>query len=190
MKQFIRLMKYLKGKEKEFALSVIFIILVAYTSGVIPVLIRDAIDKGVISKSLGKAIYYSMIIIIVAIINGVLSFLGRILLVKSSQHAVYKIRVEAFNSILRQGMEFFNKTMTGQLISRITNDAERITGFLSFRLRMLVYSIFLIIISLWYMLGMNSMLAGIALVTIIWLEFNYLLPHTVKVLHQKGQRLQ
>ncbi len=62
---------------------------------------------------------------------------------------------------------FFDKTFSGQLVSRITNDAEMITHFLSFRIRMLVYSVFLIGISLCYMLGMNHLLTGVAVLTII-----------------------
>jgi len=138
----------------------------SYTNGIIPVLIREAIDKGVTTGEYRVAIRYALLVLLVAILNGAFSFSGRYLLVKAAQHAVYHLRMDAFRAIQRHRMEFFDKTYSGQLISRITNDTERITRFLSFRVRMFVYSVFLIIVSLYYMTRMNRTLTGVALLTI------------------------
>ncbi|MDK2783205.1 MAG: ATP-binding cassette, subfamily bacterial, partial [Thermococcaceae archaeon] len=138
----------------------------SYTNGVIPVLIREAIDKGVTTGEYRVAVRYALLVLLVAILNGAFSFSGRYLLVKAAQHAVYHLRMDAFRAIQRHRMEFFDKTYSGQLISRITNDTERITRFLSFRVRMFVYSVFLIIVSLYYMTRMNRTLTGVALLTI------------------------
>ncbi len=192
MRQFIRLLGYLRGRRVEFTLAMILILLMSYTSGIIPVLIRDAVDRGVTTRDYEAAIYFGILILFVAVLNGVFSLLGRLLLVKSSQHVVYRLRIDAFNSILRQGLEFFGKTLTGQLISRITNDAERITGFLSFRLRMLVYSSFLIVVSIYYMIGMSSLLTLIAVLTIVGsLTINILYARRIRpvyntIRHQTG----
>lgn len=164
--QLRRLLGYIEGRRPEFVVSLALVVVTAYLGGLVPVLIRDAVDRGVITGDYRQATLYGLLIVFVAVISGAASFAGRMLLMRSSQHAVYKLRVDAFNAILRQGMEFFNKTLTGQLLSRITNDAERVTGFLSFRLRMLVYSTFLIAVSLYYMAGMSGPLTLIALATI------------------------
>lgn len=138
----------------------------SYTNGIIPVLIREAIDKGVTTGEYRVAVRYALLVLLVAVLNGAFSFSGRYLLVKAAQHAVYHLRMDAFRAIQRHRMEFFDKTYSGQLISRITNDTERITRFLSFRVRMFVYSVFLIIVSLYYMTRMNRTLTGVALLTI------------------------
>ena len=164
--QLRRLLGYIEGRRLEFVVSLVLVVVTAYLGGLVPVLIRDAVDRGVITGDYRQATLYGLLIVFVAVISGAASFAGRMLLMRSSQHAVYKLRVDAFNAILRQGMEFFNKTLTGQLLSRITNDAERVTGFISFRLRMLVYSTFLIAVSLYYMAGMSGPLTLIALATI------------------------
>ncbi len=145
------------------------VILMSYTNGVIPpVLIREAVDRGITTGGdYGLAIRYGLFVLLAAVLNGgAFSFTGRYLLVKSAQHAVYNLRMDVFRAIGRHNMEFFDRTFSGQLISRITNDTERITRFLSFRLRMFVYSIFLILVSLYYMVRMNVFLALVALVTI------------------------
>ncbi len=188
----LRILSYLRNNTPRFASAIILIILMAYTNAIIPVLIKDAIDLGISQGSTQTAIYYSLLILGAGILNGIFSFTGRILLVKASQEAVYRLRLDAFRAVQRQNMEFFNKTLVGQLISRITNDAERITGFLSFRLRMLVYSSFLIGISAYYMVSMSTSLTLVALATIaVVMTINAIYAVKVrpvydKVRHQTG----
>lgn len=166
LKQLLRLMEYLRGHLLQFSAGIAMVILMSYTNGVIPVLIREAVDRGITTGDYGLAIRYGLFVLLAAVLNGAFSFTGRYLLVKSAQHAVYNLRMDVFRAISRHNMEFFDRTFSGQLISRITNDTERITRFLSFRLRMFVYSIFLILVSLYYMVRMNVFLALVALVTI------------------------
>ncbi|ASI99644.1 ABC transporter ATP-binding protein [Thermococcus celer] len=166
LKQLLRLMEYLRGHLLQFSAGIAMVILMSYTNGVIPVLIREAVDRGITTGDYGLAIRYGLFVLLAAVLNGAFSFTGRYLLVKSAQHAVYNLRMDVFRAIGRHNMEFFDRTFSGQLISRITNDTERITRFLSFRLRMFVYSIFLILVSLYYMVRMNVFLALVALVTI------------------------
>lgn len=164
---FARLMGYVLRRKLWFALGVSFAILMSYANGIVPVLIRRAIDEGITGYDLGAAVYYAVLIIAATALGGVFSFISRYYLTKLAQETVYMIRMESFASIQRQSMEFFDSTLVGQLISRVTNDAERVARFLSFRLRMLVYSIFLICIALYYMFNMSPRLTTVALATIL-----------------------
>ncbi|NOZ30973.1 MAG: ABC transporter ATP-binding protein, partial [Crenarchaeota archaeon] len=127
----------------------------SYANGIVPILVRRAIDSGVIPGNLDTAVYYGLLIIGATLLAGILSFTSRYILTKLAQETVYQLRMDAFLSIQRQSMDFFDNTLVGQLISRVTNDAERISRFISFRLRMLVYSLFLIAISIYYMYSMS-----------------------------------
>jgi len=192
LKQLKRLLSYLRDHELYFITGLAIVLLMSYTNGIIPILIREAIDGGITTGEYRVAVRYALIVLLVAVLNGAFSFSGRYLLVKAAQHAVYHLRMDAFKAIQRHRMEFFDKTYSGQLISRITNDTERITRFLSFRVRMFVYSIFLIIVSLYYMARMNVALTGVALITIavvVALNTTYarkVRPIYDKVRHQTG----
>ena len=192
LKQFKRLLSYLRDHELYFITGLAIVLLMSYTNGIIPVLIREAIDGGITTGEYRVAVRYALIVLLVAVLNGAFSFSGRYLLVKAAQHAVYHLRMDAFRAIQRHRMEFFDKTYSGQLISRITNDTERITRFLSFRVRMFMYSVFLIIVSLYYMFRMNAALTGVALITIsavVTLNTTYarkVRPIYDKVRHQTG----
>ncbi|WP_048148698.1 ABC transporter ATP-binding protein [Palaeococcus ferrophilus] len=166
LRQLKRLLGYLREHRPHFIAGLFLVLLMSYTNGVIPVLIREAIDGGITTGEYRIAIRYALLVLLVAVLNGAFSFSGRYLLVRAAQHAVYHLRMDAFKAIQRHRMEFFDRTYSGQLISRITNDTERITRFLSFRVRMFVYSVFLIIVSLYYMARMNRALTAVALVTI------------------------
>ena len=192
LKQLKRLLSYLRDHELYFITGLAIVLLMSYTNGIIPVLIREAIDGGITTGEYRVAVRYALIVLLVAVLNGAFSFSGRYLLVKAAQHAVYHLRMDAFRAIQRHRMEFFDKTYSGQLISRITNDTERITRFLSFRVRMFMYSVFLIIVSLYYMFRMNAALTGVALITIsavVTLNTTYarkVRPIYDKVRHQTG----
>ncbi|MEB3755985.1 MAG: ABC transporter ATP-binding protein/permease, partial [Desulfurococcales archaeon] len=192
LQQLRRLLGYLSNKKVEFIIAMLLVILMSYTNSIIPVLIRDAIDLGIIKRNLDNSLIYGGLIILAGILNGLFSFSARFFQVRAAQDAVYRLRMDTFRAIQRQNMEFFDKTLVGQLISRVTNDAERITGFLSFRMRMLVYSSFLIVISLYYMFTMSQKLALIAVSTIlVVMSLNAIYARKVrpiydKVRHQTG----
>ena len=189
---FARLMGYVLRGKWLFALGVVFVVLMAYANGVVPVLVREAIDRGITGGSLGSAALYAGLVLAAAAAGGAFSFASRYILTKLAQETIYTVRMEAFTSIQRQSMDFFDNTLVGQLISRVTNDAERVARFLSFRLRILTYSLLLIGVSLYYMYTMSPRLALIALATILTvaaLSTRYgrrVRPIYDKVRHQTG----
>ncbi len=147
--------------------SIMFIVGMALATSTIPVLVRDAVDEGVQAGDVGRALYYAGLILAVTAAGGAASFIARYFLVRLAQETVYELRVEAFRALMRMPMAYYDRVMTGQVISRVTNDAERVMGFISFRLRMLVYSILLISMSLYYMYTMSPRLTLIAFIAIM-----------------------
>lgn len=193
VKVFIRLLRYLvRGRALLFTLAIILVVLMSYANGIVPILVRRAIDSGVIPGNLDIAVYYGFLIIGATLLAGILSFTSRYILTKLAQETVYQLRMDAFLSIQRQSMDFFDNTLVGQLISRVTNDAERISRFISFRLRMLVYSLFLIAISIYYMYSMSPELTAIAAGAIVAVVFvmtrygNLVRPIYDEIRHQTG----
>ena len=164
---FKRLIGYIVHRPLKFSLSIFLVILTAGMSGVVPVFVRFAIDRGVTIGNWWNALFYGLLIIGAVGLGGLASFIGRYMLAKLAQDTVYDLRVEAFQSLMRQPLAYYDRVLTGQLISRITNDTERVTRFLSFRLRILIYSSFLIVISIYYMYTMSHILTLIAIIVII-----------------------
>jgi len=105
---------------------------------------------------------------------GILSFLSRYTNGYFSQKIVYEIRNDAFRSIQRQSLAFFNKTDTGQLISRATTDAERIGRFLGFQFRMLIETSFLLVgvVASMVMIDLELTCISLALLSLILVNFS------------------
>ncbi len=164
-----RLLIYLAKRWRLFIISIASIIILTTLNSLVPIYIRDAIDQGILMKNLWNTIYYTIIILGLVGGAGVASYTSRYFITLLSQQVVHDIRVDAFKSIQRQSMDFFDKTYTGQLISRITNDANRLARFFSNRLRNLVNSILLASLSIYYMYTMSPRLSIIAAAMIITL---------------------
>lgn len=160
---FVRILRYGARKWYLFAASVAFMSLAASAESYTPQLVRFAIDQGVSRGDLGAVALYALALLGFVALAGVAGFAARYFSVRFSQGVVHEVRVEAFAAVQRQSMRFFDRVATGQLISRITNDADRIAGFLSWQMRNLVNTSVMIAMASYYMLTMNLRLSAIAL---------------------------
>lgn len=69
-----------------------------------------------------------LLIVIIALWQGIGSFLGNFYLAKVSLGLVHDLRVELFNSLLKLPNRYFDNHNSGHLISRITYNVTMVTG--------------------------------------------------------------
>ncbi len=158
-----RLIKLLLKKWYMLAASTAAVILYASTVSLGPVLIKYTIDLGIATGNTSVAITYSLILIGVTAVGAVSWYVTRYLTAAISQDLAHNLRVRVFESIHKQSMEFFDRIAAGQLISRITNDTNRLARTLSWQIRNIVNLSFTACISLYYMFMMSSKLSLIIL---------------------------
>ena len=158
-----RLLKSLIAKWPLLVASTITVITYAYTVSLGPVFLRYAIDEGVSKGDLSAALTYALIILGLTGLGGLMWFATRYLTALLSQNLAHDLRVKAFSAIHRQSMEFFDRMATGQLISRVTNDTNRLARALSWQVRNIVNLSFTAGISLYYMFTMNQRLSYVVL---------------------------
>ena len=140
-----KLFKYIIRRWYLLAITTVLIVISTYINIYIPQLGGQVI-KNIIETGDFNALMWLVIQIIgFTGILGVVSFISRYVNGYFSQKIVYEIRNDAFRSIQRQSLGFFDRINTGQLMSRATTDTERIGGFLGFQFRMLVQTFFLLI---------------------------------------------
>ena len=158
-----RLFREVVGRWRLLLASSIVVVIYAYTVSYSPVLIRFAIDRGVSVGDLGAAVSYSLMLVGLVALGGLTWYATRYLTAVLSQKIAHDLRVRAFESVHRQSMDFFDKVAAGQLISRITNDTNRLARSLSWQVRNIVNLSLTAAISLYFMLTMNINLSLIAL---------------------------
>ncbi|MDR3323080.1 MAG: lipid A export permease/ATP-binding protein MsbA [Zoogloeaceae bacterium] len=69
-----------------------------------------------------------LLIVLIALLQGVGSFLGNFFLAKVSLSLVHDLRVELFNNLLTLPNRYFDQHNSGHLISRITYNVTMVTG--------------------------------------------------------------
>ncbi|MCD6325798.1 ABC transporter ATP-binding protein, partial [Candidatus Bathyarchaeota archaeon] len=139
------LFKYIIRRWHLLAVTTVLIVISTYINIYIPQLGGQVI-KNIIEIGDFNALMWLVIQIIgFTGILGVVSFISRYVNGYFSQKIVYEIRNDAFRSIQRQSLGFFDRINTGQLMSRATTDTERIGRFLGFQFRMLVQTFFLLV---------------------------------------------
>ncbi len=160
---FVRLIKYLLRRWPLLLASTIAVITYAYAISLEPMLLRYAIDYGVSRGDLNNAVRYSLMILGVAVLGGLSWYVTRDVTARLSQGLAHDLRVKAFAAVHMQSMEFFDRVAAGQLISKITNDTNRLARVLSWQVRNVINLSFTAGISLYYMFTMSPRLSYIVL---------------------------
>lgn len=163
---FIRLIRYLLKRWPLLLVSTAAVVTYAYTVSLGPLLLRYAIDYGVSKGNLDVAVKYSLLILGVTALGGLAWFVTRDATARLSQGLAHDLRVKAFAAVHKQSMEFFDSVAAGQLISKITNDTNRLARVLSWQVRNVVNLSFTAGISLYYMFTMSPKLSYIVLIAL------------------------
>jgi len=128
MNTFKMILKYWMKSKKDFILEVIYLLISTLFLVIVPMLIGRMIggldpNLSVLSNASELIISFSLIITF-----GFLAFIleraARLRGAEVSSRAVYYLRTDINNAISRQSFSYFDKTETGQLISRATSDVE------------------------------------------------------------------
>jgi ABC-type multidrug transport system fused ATPase/permease subunit len=172
MGTFARICRYISRNWPFFLVSVACMLVSTTVSVQIPLLTRAAVDnvitplaEGKLDIESGKSMLLILVLEIVGftVIVGLFSFIQRYTNTRFSEKVVYDIRNDVFVSLQSQSFAFYDKTHTGQLLSRVTTDMDRIRRFLGFALTFLMSSIVLLVATLCAMFPINAMLTLVLL---------------------------
>src|SRR5664280_3209837 len=107
------------------SLIVLFLVLVILDAGLVvatPLLLGQIIDKGVIPKNSGVVVRLSLIIAVIAVLDGALTLVQRWYSSRIGEGLIFDLRTQVFSHVLKQPLAFFTRTQTGALVSRLNND--------------------------------------------------------------------
>jgi len=91
-----------------------------------PTVVRHAVDDLVRATTAEKFFRYGLLVIAIALGQGIFLFWQRRLLVGMSRDIEYELRNEFFAHLERMGPRFFHEYRTGDLMSRATNDLNAV----------------------------------------------------------------
>lgn len=139
-----RLMGYIARNWVALSGGILCTVVTTFLSIHIIKLSGEVIENILVTKQYSALVSVVLQILILTGVLGVFSFLQRYANAYFSQKVIYSIRNDAFSSLQRQSFSFYDKTQTGQLISRVTTDVDRIRRFLGWQLMGVVGALFLL----------------------------------------------
>jgi ATP-binding cassette subfamily B protein len=165
-KSLLRAMRYL-GSRKVTFLAVIILFLVGTVAFIsLSVMLGIAVNSLSATTNPGELLRVVTFMTGLALVAFVSYFAGFRLFAGVTQSALFQLRQDLFEHTQELSLRFFDRQPIGELMSRVTNDIDVVTGFFQQPLGTLIMGIFMLITTLVAMFLLDSRLATIASVAI------------------------
>ncbi len=155
---FKRMIRDMLKQRRTFRLLVLSILVTAVTSTIAYYAIGLVADQ-IKARNIDMLIVYAMVFLGMYVIQFFSNRLRTTTSTFLSQNTIKNLRDEAFASLQKVPVSFFSKVKTGYLISRISNDGESLSEFLTFQLPSVLSGVATLIISACFMLYLAPTLA-------------------------------
>jgi len=180
-----RLLGYLKPYGLLTLLALSFLLATTVIKSIIPLVASHFIDQ-----YLGNMSQFAVTVLIVYyglyILQTLIQYIGNLLFARVSYSIVRDIRRDAFANMERLGMSYFDKTPSGSIVSRLTNDTETISDMFSGLLSSFISAIFIFVTTLYTMMVLDSRLTGLVLLflPLIFILVNLYRKKSVKIIEK------
>ena len=139
-----KLVKYLKGYEKETILAPLFKMLEAFFDLLVPLVVADIIDVGITSGNMQYILIRVFLMIALAALGLASSITAQFYAAKSSVGFATKLRQVTFDHIQSLSYMEIDTLGTSTLVTRLTSDINQTQNGLNMALRLLLRSPFIV----------------------------------------------
>lgn len=188
-----RLLGYLRPHIKRLILASFILLLCTGANVAGPILIKTFLDDYVTPGYFpaDELIFLGCVYVLLIIGSEILNYLQRLNFHMIAQWSIQQIRVDVFSKVQRLGLNFFDRTPGGSLVSRITNDTESIKDLYVSVLSTFVQNTVLLIgifVGMFW-LNVNLALICLALVPLILALMKTYRHFSSKIFHVTRQKL-
>lgn len=166
MKNYKRLLQYMRPYLRQLFLAIVCIIVAAGCNLYLPWIIKDMIDKVLADKDMMMLNMICVGIVVVFLIRGIFFYGQSYLVSYIGQKVIIDVREVMFRKFQRMPMAYFDKHQTGETMSYITNDVAAIQSALVDQLIEMVTEGSILIGSLVLMVYLDWKLSLLTLVVI------------------------
>jgi subfamily B ATP-binding cassette protein MsbA len=190
---YVRLLTYVKPYWVPFAISIVGFVIFASSQPAMAWMLKyfvDGLTEGSGGQFLGVPLLWGfpLFIILVALYQGVGSFLGNYYLAKVSLGVVHDLRTSLFNNFLTLPNQYFDNHNSGHLVSRVTFNTTMVTGAATDAIKVVFREGMTVIFLFAYLLWMNWKLTLVlmAILPVIGLMVN----STSKKFRSQSKKIQ
>ena len=167
-----RYFKYMKPYLSAFILGPILMIVEVIGEVVMPLLLSNIIDKGIVE---GRGISYIIIMGITMVVTALLMMTGGVggayFAIKASSGFANDLRKDLFNQIQKFSFKNIDQYNTGSLITRLTNDITQVQNMIQMMMRLALRAPGMLIGALIMAFALNPKLALVILCVIPLLSY-------------------
>jgi ATP-binding cassette subfamily B protein len=147
-----------------------------------PVIIGYTIDNYIETKQFHGVVIFSSILLAMYIVSLFAGYIQAKLMGTVGQKMLFTLRNSVFEKIQSLPLDFFSQNKTGDLISRINNDTDKINQFFSQSLMHFLRLILVMIGAAVFLLSINFKLgvAALAPAVVIWIFSRFVTPWVKK----------
>ena len=166
MKNYKRLLMYIKPYIKRLILALFCIVMAAGANLYLPWIIKDMIDDVLMSKNMMMLNLIAVGILVVMFVRGVFYYGQSYLVSYVGQRVIIDVRSILFRKFQRMPLAYFDRQQTGTVMSYITNDVAAMQSAIVDNLIDLVTEASILIGSLCMMMYLDWKLSMLTLMTI------------------------
>jgi len=166
MKNYMRLLRYIRPYMKHLAFAIVCIVLAAAANLYVPWIIKDMIDKVLMERDMAMLNLIAVGIVVVFFFRGVFYYGQSYLVSFVGQRVVIDIREALFEKFQRMPLAYFDRQQTGAIMSYVTNDVQALQSALVDKLIEFVTESSVLIGSIVLMFYLDWKLTLITLITV------------------------
>ncbi len=182
------LTRFLRKYRRYIIWGVIVLVGANATGLVLPWLIKDAIDALSVGTGQGKLLDYALLIVGISLVAGVFRFFSRRTIIWASRHIEYDLRNELFGHLLKLSASFYQRTPTGDIIARASNDMEAVRMMVGPAVMYLINSLITAVFVFTMLLVISPKLTLYALIPLPLLT--YLMWQIGQQVHKRFRKIQ
>jgi ATP-binding cassette, subfamily B, bacterial len=168
-----RLAPLMAGEKQSVGLAFLAIIVSSASSLLAPVIISRAVDVYIRNRDFGGVLLLSALLLLVYVIGLFATYFQTLRMGTVGRRILFNLRNALFTRLQELPLDFFNQNKSGDLISRINNDTDKLNQFFAQSLVQLASNVFLMAGAALLLMALNLRLglaalapaAGVLLVT-------------------------
>jgi len=107
----------------------------------LPALVRNGIDNGVQTKVFHAIVVVSLIGLAIVLADWVVNIFETMVVGRNGERLLYTLRVKLFAQLQRLGLDFYERELSGRIMTRMTTDVDALSTFLQTGLVTMVSSV-------------------------------------------------
>ncbi|MEU9121835.1 ABC transporter ATP-binding protein [Streptomyces sp. NPDC048506] len=124
------LRRLLHGFGRPLAFALVLVAVDAVAGLLLPVLIRQGIDEGVRRGVLAGVWTAAVLALLVVLAQWAVQIGGNRLTGRTGERVLYSLRLKIFAQLQRLGLDYYERELTGKIMTRMTTDIDALSTFL------------------------------------------------------------